>query len=71
MAGHIDWVFLDVGGPISSDEPYRRAVGTALREPGGCFTDGEDEAECDACRRADAAVRSMAELVEALERLGP
>ena len=52
MAGRLDWVFLDVGGPVYSDEPYRLAVREALRELGAGFTDGEYDAEYEACRRA-------------------
>jgi len=52
MAGHLDWVFLDVGGPVYSDEPYRLAVREALRELGARFTDEEYDAEYEGCRRA-------------------
>ncbi|HEX9377566.1 MAG TPA: HAD family hydrolase [Actinomycetota bacterium] len=47
----IQWVFLDIGGPVYSDEPYRRAIRTALRELGATFADEEYEAEYEACRR--------------------
>ena len=52
MGGHLDWVFLDIGGPIYSDEPYRLAIRDALRELGATFSDGEYEAEYERCRAA-------------------
>jgi putative hydrolase of the HAD superfamily len=52
VSGHLDWVFLDIGGPIYSDEPYRLAIRDALRELGGSFTDEEYEAEYERCRAA-------------------
>jgi HAD superfamily hydrolase (TIGR01662 family) len=52
VSGHLDWVFLDVGGPIYSDEPYRLAIRDALREMGASFTDDEYESEYAACRAA-------------------
>jgi putative hydrolase of the HAD superfamily len=52
VSGHLDWVFLDIGGPIYSDEPYRSAIRDALRELGAAFTDEEYEAEYEACRAA-------------------
>ena len=54
MDGPIDWVFLDVGGVLYSDDTYYRAVRMALRELGAPMTDGEYEAEYEACRRAQA-----------------
>jgi HAD superfamily hydrolase (TIGR01509 family) len=52
VSSHLDWVFLDIGGPIYSDEPYRLAIRTALRELGASFTDEEYEAEYERCRAA-------------------
>jgi putative hydrolase of the HAD superfamily len=52
VSGHLDWVFLDIGGPIYSDEPYRLAIRDALRELGAAFADEEYEAEYEACRAA-------------------
>ncbi len=52
MSIHLDWVFLDIGGPIYSDEPYRLAIRDALRELGATFTDEEYEAEYERCRAA-------------------
>ena len=43
-------MFLDVGGPIYSDEPYRLAIRDALRELGAAFGDDEYEAEYSRCR---------------------
>lgn len=48
----LDWVFLDIGGPIYSDEPYRLAIRDALREMGAEFADDEYEAEYERCRAA-------------------
>jgi putative hydrolase of the HAD superfamily len=48
----LDWVFLDIGGPIYSDEPYRLAIRDAMREMGAGFSDEEYEAEYEACRAA-------------------
>ncbi len=52
MSGHLDWVFLDIGGPVYSDDPYRLAVRDALRDMGALFSDEEYEAEYEACRAA-------------------
>lgn len=52
MSSHLDWVFLDIGGPIYSDEPYRLAIRSALRELGASFTDEEYEQEYERCRAA-------------------
>jgi len=52
MSSHLDWVFLDIGGPIYSDEPYRRAIRMALRELGASFADEEYEEEYERCRAA-------------------
>jgi HAD superfamily hydrolase (TIGR01549 family) len=52
VSSHLDWVFLDIGGPIYSDEPYRRAIRTALRELGASFADEEYEVEYERCRTA-------------------
>lgn len=52
MTGHLDVVFLDVGGPIYDDAWYYRAVLAALRELGAAVSDEEYAAEYDRCRRA-------------------
>jgi putative hydrolase of the HAD superfamily len=52
VSRHLDWVFLDIGGPIYSDEPYRLAIRDALRELGATFSDEEYEAEYERCRAA-------------------
>jgi FMN phosphatase YigB (HAD superfamily) len=52
VSSHLDWVFLDIGGPIYSDEPYRSAIRIALRELGGSFTDEDYEGEYERCRAA-------------------
>jgi putative hydrolase of the HAD superfamily len=52
VSGHLDWVFLDIGGPIYSDEPYRLAIRDSLRDLGASFTDEEYDAEYEACRAA-------------------
>jgi len=52
VSGHLDWVFLDIGGPVYSDEPYRLAIRDALRDMGASFSDEEYEAEYEACRAA-------------------
>jgi len=54
VAGQLDWVFLDIGGPISSDRHDRCAIRDALRELGA---------------RSDSAARSLAELPAAPEAL--
>ena len=45
-------MFLDIGGPIYSDGPYRLAIRDAMREMGAQFTDEEYEDEYEACRAA-------------------
>jgi putative hydrolase of the HAD superfamily len=50
VGDHLDWVFLDIGGPIYSDEPYRLAIREALRELGGSFSDEEYDNEYSKCR---------------------
>ena len=39
MSSDLDWVFVDIGGPIYSDQPYRLAVRTAFRAMGPRFTE--------------------------------
>jgi putative hydrolase of the HAD superfamily len=48
----VEVVFLDIGGVLYRDEGYRDALGRALRELGGTFTDEAFDAQYDACRAA-------------------
>jgi HAD superfamily hydrolase (TIGR01549 family) len=48
----LEVVFLDIGGVMYRDKGYRDALRRALRELGGTFSEGEFEAEYDACRAA-------------------
>jgi putative hydrolase of the HAD superfamily len=50
----LEMVFLDIGGVLYSDERYRDALSTALRELGGTFTDEEFDAEYTSCRNDQA-----------------
>ena len=52
MTAHLDVVFLDVGGVLYDEAPYRDAILRALREMGSEASDAEYLAEYDRCRRA-------------------
>lgn len=52
MTVRLDVVFLDVGGVLYDEAPYRDAILRALREMGSTVSDAEYLAEYDRCRRA-------------------
>jgi FMN phosphatase YigB (HAD superfamily) len=52
MTAHLDVVFLDVGGVLYDEAPYRDAILRALREMGSEVSDAEYLAGYDRCRRA-------------------
>src|SRR5205823_5198718 len=52
LTGHLEVVFLDIGGVLYEDRWYFTAIREALRDLGAQFTDEEYAAEYDRCRNA-------------------